>query len=379
VFANEGNLLEQRGHEVIRYTASNDDVKQMSSAHLAVATLWNHRTYRDLQAVFRRDRPDVAHFHNTFPLLSPAAYRAARDEGVAVVQTLHNYRLLCPNALFLRAGKVCEDCLGKRVPWPGVLHACYRGSRVASAGVAAMVGVHRLVRTWSRDVDVFVALTQFARGKFIAGGLPEGKIRVKPNFVCPAAATSAGRDGFALFVGRLDEQKGVPTLLEAWASPVVRTRLVLVGDGPLAGRVTEYATQHPSVLWMGRRSPAEVAALMTRAAYVVIPSRSYENFPLVAAEAFSHGAAVVASDLGALAEIVTPGVTGLLFRPGDATHLAGCVEWAAQHPDEVTGFGFNARREFETKYTADENYRQLLDIYDAAVAARPGPRAGRRP
>ena len=375
VFANEGALLEQRGHEVVRYTASNDAVAEMSTGQLAMATVWNGRTYRDLRALLRRERPAVVHFHNTFPLLSPAAYRAATDEGVAVVQTLHNYRLLCPNALFLRDGKVCEDCLGKAVPWPGILHACYRGSRPASAGVAAMVVVQRLLRTWARDVDVFVALTEFARRKFVAGGLPEAKIRVKPNFVHPDPGVQAGRDGFALFVGRLDEQKGVPTLLEAWTAPAVRTPLVLVGDGPLAGRVAEYAARCPAVQWLGRRSPAEVAALMGRAAYVVIPSRSYENFPLVAAEAFANAAAVIASDLGALAEIVTPDVTGLLFRPGDAAHLAERVEWAARYPAEVAELGRNARREFETKYTADENYQLLLDIYDVAISARSAPRA----
>lgn len=379
VFANEEALLERHGHEVVRYTVSNDAVARMGRGRLALATLWNRETYHSLRALFRRERPDIAHFHNTFPLLSPAAYRAARDEGVAVVQTLHNYRLLCPNALFLRGGHVCEDCLGKTVPWPGVLHRCYRNSRTASAGVATLVAVHRLLRTWAREVDVFVALTEFARRKFVEGGLPHERIRVKPNFVDPDPGVRSIRGGSALFVGRLDDQKGVSTLLEAWSAPGLRVPLRIVGDGPLAGQVRAFAQGSSSARWLGRLEPAAVAQQMARAAYVVVPSRSYENFPLVVAEAFANGTPVIASDLGAFAEIVRAGVTGLLFRPGDAAQLAEKAVWAATHPEEMAAFGCNARKEYERKYTADENYRLLLDIYGGAIAARPRPRSEGRP
>jgi len=379
VFASEAALLTRRGHEVVTYTVSNDAVERMRRGRLAMATLWNRDTYHSLRAVVRRERPDVAHFHNTFPLLSPAAYRAARDEGVAVVQTLHNYRLLCANALFLRSGHVCEDCLGKRVPWPGVLHACYRDSRTATAGVAALVGTHRLLRTWTREVDVFIALSEFARRKFVQGGLPQHQIRVKPNFVDPDPGIHSVREGFALFVGRLDEQKGVSTLLEAWSASGLRTPLRIVGDGPLLDRVRRFVDVSSCAQWLGRLAPDAVAEQMARASYVVIPSRSYENFPLVVAEAFANATPVIASDLGAFAEIVRPRVTGLLFRPGDAAHLAEQAEWAASHPEAMAAFGCNARKEYEERYTADENYRLLIDIYRAAIAARPRPRSESRP
>src|SRR5205814_1104988 len=164
----------------------------------------------------RAQRPRVAHFHNTFPLISPAAYYAARAEGVGVVQTLHNFRLLCPNALFFRDGKVCEDCLGRPVAWPGVVHGCYRGSRAASAATAVMTAAHRALGTWRTAVDVYVALTEFSRQKFIAGGLPAEKIAVKANFVYPDPGPGAGAGGYAVFVGRLSAEKGVETLLAAW-------------------------------------------------------------------------------------------------------------------------------------------------------------------
>ncbi len=178
VFADEGALLEARGHQVVRYTAHNDRIAGMRAPVLAQVTVWNRAVYRELRAFIRKERPAVMHFQNTFPLISPASYYAARAEGVPVVQTLHNYRLLCPNALFFRDGHVCEDCLGKSIPWPGVAHACYRGSRTASGVVASMLSIHRALRTWTEMIDVYVVLSEFARQKFIEGGLPSEKIVV---------------------------------------------------------------------------------------------------------------------------------------------------------------------------------------------------------
>src|SRR5206468_2050887 len=169
--------------------------------------------------------------------MSPAAYYAARAEGAAVVQTLHNYRLLCPSATFFREGRVCEDCLGKFAPWPGVVHACYRNSIRASAAVAAMITIHGAAHTWERSVDRYIALTQFSRGKFIAGGLPADRICVKPNFVSPDPGPGAGRGGYALFVGTLVEGKGVLTMLRAWERLPRNLELKLIGDGPLADDV----------------------------------------------------------------------------------------------------------------------------------------------
>jgi glycosyltransferase involved in cell wall biosynthesis len=216
VFVAEGALLEAHGHRVVRYTSHNDRVTGMSRAVLAKNTVWNRTTYRDLRTLIRKERPQVAHFHNTFPLISPAAYYAARAEGVPTAQTLHNYRLLCPNALFFREGRACEDCVGQAGPWPEVIHACYRGSHLSSGGVAAMLTSHRILGTWVRAVDAYITLTEYTRRKFIQGGLPAEKIVVKPNFVYPDPGPGAGRGMYALFVGRLSREKGVDTLLAAW-------------------------------------------------------------------------------------------------------------------------------------------------------------------
>jgi glycosyltransferase involved in cell wall biosynthesis len=366
VLVDETALLEARGQHVVRCEVHNDQVGHMNRLALAKDTVWNASAYRELGALIRRERPDVAHFHNTLPLVSPAGYYAARAEGVPVIQTLHNYRLLCPVALFFRDGRVCEDCMGKAVPWPGVVHACYRGSRAASGVVATMLTLHRAIRTYTEVVDVYVALTEFARNKFIEGGLPAGKIVVKPNFVAPDPGPGQGGGGYALFVGRLAPEKGTGTMLDAWDRLGTGFPLKIVGDGPLKDRVAGAAAGRSNVEWLGHRPVADVHALMRRADMLVFPSEWYETFGRVAVEAFAAGTPVIAANIGAVAELVEHGRTGLEFRPGDPEDLVTQVEWALSHPAELRRMRDEVRAEFEAKYTAERNYRALMEIYQAA-------------
>ena len=373
VFVDETALLEARDHRVVRYEVHNDQVERVNRLTLAKDTVWNTSAYRELRALIRRERPDVVHFHNTLPLISPAGYYAARAEGVPVIQTLHNYRLLCPVALFFRDGRVCEDCMGKAVPWPGVVHECYRGSRAASGVIATMLTVHRVLRTWTEMVDVYVALTEFARSKFIEGGLPAGKIVVKPNFVAPDPGQGQGGGGYALFVGRLAPEKGTGTMLAAWERLGTRIPLKVVGDGPLRDRVVEAAARRSNVEWLGHRPVEEVHALMGKADMLVFPSEWYETFGRVAVEAFATGTPVIAADIGAVAELVEHGRTGLEFRPGDPEDLVTQVEWALSHPAELRRMRDEVRAEFEAKYTAERNYRALMEIYEAALERKKVP------
>lgn len=367
VFNAEARLLEAHGHDVVRFTAHNDAVRELAPAALAMKTIWNHAAARDARAVMRRERPQVVHVHNTFPLISPAIYHAAWAEGVPVVQTLHNYRLLCPNALLFRDGHVCEDCLRRPIPVPGAVHACYRGSRAASSAVVAMLAVHRLLGTWTRRVDVFIALSDFARQKYIEGGLPAEKIVIKPNFIDPDPGPRETSAGYALFVGRLSPEKGLDTLIAAWERLATRIPLKIVGTGPLAGDAEAAARRMAEVEWLGGLPREQVLALMKRAEFLVIPSLWYEAFGVVIAEAYGVGLPVISSNLGSMSSLIRPGRTGLHYRPGDAADLAARVEWAIAHRAEMAEMGRQARREYEMWYTADRNYEMLVHAYGLAM------------
>lgn len=358
----ETELLRARGHEVETYFRSNDAIDGMPAITLARETVWSARTERELAAAVARLKPDVIHVHNTFPLISPSIYWAAARLGVPVVQTLHNFRLMCLNALFLRGSQVCEDCMG-RLPWRGVARACYRGSRTASAALAGMLALHRALGTFRNKVTRYIALNEFCRNKFIEGGLPAGRIVVKPNFVDLPPQAPRPRAGL-LFVGRLSHEKGVATLAEAMRE-LPAARLRVAGDGPAAALLDGM----PGVKRLGSLSSAAVCDAMQGASALVLPSISYENFPRTIVEAFACGLPVIASRIGALADIVREGEDGLLFAPGDASDLAGRLAWALAHPEEMAAMGRRARKRYEAEFSAEVNYRRLIEIYGEAIEA----------
>ncbi|HEY9651202.1 MAG TPA: glycosyltransferase [Coleofasciculaceae cyanobacterium] len=359
----EQRLLRDMGHQVDIYEEKNDRVAALSLTDMAFRTIWSKEAYKTVKQKLTAKACDLVHVQNFFPLISPSVYYAAQAEGVPVVQTLRNYRLLCPNGLFFRNGQVCEDCVGKAIPYPGVLHRCYRDNLAASGVTATMITVHRAMQTWKEKVDVYIALTEFARQKFIEGGLPGDKIVVKPNFVHPDPNPGEGRGGYALFVGRLSVEKGLDTLLAAWKQLDNPMPLKIIGDGPLASQVAEAAQKLPQVEWLGRRPMADVHALMGEAMVLIFPSKWYETFGRVAVEGFAKGTPAIAANIGAISELVHHGRTGLLFQPGNSTDLAAKVEWVLQHPRELAQMRQEARAEFKAKYTAQENYRRLMEIY----------------
>ena len=374
VFEAEAALLEEHGHPVSRLVFDNRDIPRRPSlsekASLAASTIWSTKAAARVREVLRAHRPDIAHFHNTLPLVSPAAYAACRREGVAVVQTLHNYRLVCPNGLLFRDGRPCEDCIGRAAPLPAVAHACYRGSRLQSATVAAMLTLHRLRGTWRNDVDLYLAPSEFLRRKMTDGGLPADRIAVKPNFLAPDPGERAGVGGYALFVGRLTASKGVQTLLDAWQRLDLPLRVA--GAGPLAPAVERAAAASAGALrYLGHLSRSEVLLQMKGARFLVFSSLWYENFPVTIVEAFACGLPVVAAGLGATAEIVADGRTGVHFAPGNARDLAAKASWAWSRPSELQQLGQAARQEFLERYTPERAYSHLKDLY-GRVLATPG-------
>lgn len=376
VFESESSLLEGRGHRVERFSVDNSSIPAsrgpIQQAALAAGTVWSRQSARDVQHRIRAFRPAVLHVHNTFPLLSPSIYEAAADEGVPVVQTLHNYRLVCPEATLFREGRPCEDCVGRRVPWPGVLHACYHGSRLQSAVVASMLAFHNARATWD-SISIFIALSEFGRRVFIRGGLPAERVVVKRNFVDPDPGGPGGpggrrgrRDGF-VFAGRLSEEKGVETLIRAWQSLPADVRLTVIGDGPLGDVVRTAAAGQANIEMLGSQDRGVVLAAMAAAQAVIVPSIWYEAAPLTLIEAFGCGVPVIGSRLGSLEEAIEHQGTGFLFEAGDPIALAAAVRWVTEHRAAAEQWGEAARATYLSTYTGEQTYRQLVGIYRRAI------------
>lgn len=368
VYTAERALLLQHGHTVTDFLEDNSRIASMNRLALAGQAIWSRSSHRRLSRMIQDKRPDIAYCINTFPLISPSVYYACRDRSLPVVQGLHNYRSLCPSADLFRAGRVCQDCLGRISPWPGVLHKCYRHSRSQTAVVAMMIMVHRWLRTWQKMVDGYVAPTEFLRKKYIEGGFPPEKIFVKPNFILTDPGRREGAGEYAIYIGRLSREKGILSLMESWRR-MENLPLKIVGAGSLVDDIQSMIQQYGlnNVELIGQVSRSQVTPLLKSARFLVFPSECYESFGLAIVEAFACGVPVIASRLGAMAEIVEDNRTGLLFTAGDVTDLTEKIRWAWAHPMQMDEMGREARKEFEKKYTAERNYEIFLEISERAI------------
>lgn len=380
VVESEATLLERAGVDVEVLEWSNDAIGSLPEKARAFLHAGGNPQAADwLRKVIAENRPAILHIHNFWPLLSPSVHLAAAESGVAVVQTLHNYRLLCANGMFLRGGQVCEQCteIGSQ---QGVIHRCYRGSLAGSIAATWMQRNSIGSATWLDAVDQFIALTGFAKGKFVAGGLPQDRISIKPNSV-PDPANSGiapgARSGF-LFVGRLSNEKGCGLLIEAMRH-FPEEKLTIVGSGPEESRLRGLAG--PNVHFVGALSREQVMEEMARAAFLVLPSLWYEGFPMTLVESFASGLPVIASDIGALGDLVGDGANGLLFRHGSVDALSQALKRASSLSEEDrASLGLSARQTYLDSFTQEANLAALLGIYgkamrrrDRRMALAPGP------
>jgi glycosyltransferase involved in cell wall biosynthesis len=377
VFEQEKQLLEQAGTEVITYCRDNYEIERLTALDrltLVKRSIWAADTEREFAQLLARESPDLVHVHNTFLMVSPSIYGACKARGIPVVQTLHNFRLVCPAATLYRDGKLCEECVEYSL-WRGVYHGCYRNSRPATASVALMLALHRRWGTWNKLVTRYIALSEFARNKFIAAGLPAEKIVVKPNFVNPDPGERERPGEYALFIGRVSREKGLSTLVRAWERLPRCYALHVVGDGPARESLETQARQLglSAVTFRGRLSHKETIAAVKGARFLIVPSGCYENFPMCIAEAFACGTPVICSRLGAMQELVSDERTGLFFTAGDAGDLARKVDWAFNHSTELAAMGRLARQEFEARYTPEMNYSLLMEIYHRVLEKRISP------
>ncbi|MBD2594933.1 glycosyltransferase family 4 protein [Nostoc spongiaeforme FACHB-130] len=365
----EKSLLEANGHDVILLEENNLNIVNVwDTLAAAGGAIYSLPSKQLVQAEIIRFSPDIVHVHNFFPLLSPAVYDACYAAGVPVIQTLHNYRLACPKAMPFREGKICEDCIGRLIPWSSVIHGCYRNSHLQSSVVAAMTTWHRLTGTWHKKVNAYIVLTQFQKEKMIQAGLPAEKIYIKPNFVFQSNSLESNiqRDNYLLFVGRLSEEKGVSVLIDAYIKNHISTPLKIVGDGPLRQvlqKKVQTAGYANIVEFLGHQDKLVVMELMQKAKFLVFPSIWYEGFPLTIIEAFAASLPVIASQLGSMAEIVQDHVSGLYFEAGNSEDLAAKIKWAINHSELMINYGNNARLICEYKYSSEANYQQLMSIY----------------
>lgn len=374
----ESSALRAAGHHVEHFERHSDEIAEWSLARkatLPAVSLWNAGVRRDLSRRLEQDRPDVVHLHNTFPLLSPSVLHACHDARVPVVATIHNYKLLCASGDFFRDGSPCHACASGQ-PAPALRHGCYRGSRAATVPVVAGQVLHR--SAWRRLVAAYIFISASQRDLMQELALPPDRVFVKHNLV-PAsrAATpaSAGepRRHQVVFLGRLDAAKGLPFLMRAWDTfrslePASTLRLVIAGGGPLDEAVRTWAKRHDSVDVAGLLSPDDAARLLRRSVAALVPSQWEETFGLVAAEAMAAGVAPIAPARGSFPELITPGVDGALFTPGDATALARTLDDVDRQPGRYVELGRCGRETYDKRFHPTTNIDELVAVYRFAVA-----------
>lgn len=376
VVANETAMLERHGYDVVPWIVPTEESGILNLIRCGLSAVWNPFAARQLKLLLKREKPDIVHCHNTFPLLSPSIFAACHKVGIPVVQTIHNYRHICPAGGFFRDGKNCEECMGKRFPSPALKHRCYRSSRIASAIPAMTAYTQRIRRTFERDVDALIALNLFGKEKLIEGGLPADRVVIKPNFCLDPELNDPGSSPeekpFTLcFAGRLSTDKGIGVLLDAWTNftkaletgSTPHPRLRIMGVGEMEDRVATAAGQCPGIEYLGSLSHKDTVSEIAQADGLVCPSIWYEGMPMTLLEAFSVGTPVIASRIGGLPEMVQEGVNGLLFAPGDKKQLEAHFHTLHSAPELIAAMGSSAREIHDGRYAETVNFPLLDSIY----------------
>lgn len=371
VYRNEKKLLEDSGFDVITYEKYNDDLDNNSfrkKVSAGVDFVWSKKSYAEISVLLKQHKPDVVHFHNIFPQLSTSVYLACQDQHIPVVQTLHNFRYLCPAGLLQRNGKPCEKCIDKTL-LSSLIHRCYRDSIIATLPMTAMIGFNRLAGHFEQGVDRYIALTEFGKSRFIAGGLPAEKISVKPNFIADIGDTHFSLGDYVVYVGRLSQEKGIITLIEA-CKKNRHIPIKILGDGDLRNKLESTCIEYDlPVEFLGYQNKDTVLSYIKNSRFLVLPSECYEGFPVTIAEAYACGKPVLGSQIGALNEIIQEGVTGRKFHFGDADSLAEIMARLWSDEKAIKEMSANARSAFNQHYNAENNLQQITRIYEEVIAA----------
>src|SRR3989338_2287464 len=371
----EVRMLENQGHNVITYIRSNKEIEDMSFFRSLVFILrdsiWNKESYRAIKDIAEKEKPYIAHLHNVFLMMSPSVYVALREQGVPMIQTIHNYRLLCPKATFFRKNRICEKCSSGNYIY-SIIYRCWRGSGILTLLMSRILQYHERHGTFRKLIDHFIALTQLSKDKFVKSGIAPDSLTIKPNFVhAPKLDLDRQTENYILFVGRLSDGKGIWTLLNAWKE-MKGYPLLIVGDGPMKSKMEIFIKRNniKGIQMPGRKANDEVRQLMYKAKFLIFPSEWYECFPVTIVESFAMGTSVIASRIGGMMEIIEDKKTGLFFTPGDADDLVKKVQWAIDHPEEMRFMGKSARRRYDEHFTPEANYKMYMDIIHKTLESK---------
>ncbi|AQG81394.1 glycosyltransferase family 4 protein [Spirosoma montaniterrae] len=358
-------ILEKYGNSVVSYVENNTKVAALSNVSVGLRTLWSNEAYSYVRKLLKEQKFDVVHVQNFFPLISPSVYYAAQAEGVPVVQSVRNYRFLCPNSLLYRDGHVCELCLKKTAKIPAIQHNCYRGNKAASATAASMLWLHNQLPTWSK-IDRFISVSEFVKAKMVEGGFPANKITVKPNFVFPDPGLSAGKENYIVYVGRLQAEKGILLLLKAIPKLPTSIRVKIIGEGPLVPEVMALAENY-NVDYLGKLPLTDTYEVIGKAQALVIPSVWYEPFGRVVVEAYAKGTAVIGSRMGGIPELIDDEITGYIFENDSVEDLVEKIHRVLSNKDMAIQMGLRGRAKYLNEFTPESNYEQLMAIYNDVV------------
>lgn len=368
VFHNEVNMLEKNGHKVIKYTRHNDEIKSgvLSKLKLCIDTIFSFKTYKEVKKLIDENDIDVVHVHNTLPLISPSIYYAARYKKVPVVQTIHNFRLLCPGATFTRNGEICEDCVYKGLG-QALNHKCYRGSLAQTFIMYAMLKFHRTIGTY--DKINYITLTEFNKNKLLSLVKDESNIYVKPNFVEKRDKVERVLEDYFVYIGRLDDIKGINFLVEAWKEIDEKINLYVIGTGPEECQLNEFIKKNniTNIKLLGFMQREEAFKIIQKSRAIIVPSKWYEGFPMTIAESFSLGVPVIGSKVGNIQSIIDDKNNGLLFEMNNKENLNKVIKKVFYNKKENEEMGENAYKAFYENYTDIKNYENLKEIYEYLV------------
>lgn len=376
MFEAEVQLLKDRGHEVLTYQKSNDEINGRSvwsKTHHLLHLHWNQETYLELTGIIKEFQPEIAHFHNTFFMMTPSVYYACHDQKIPIIQSLHNFRMMCCNALFLRNNKPCEDCLTYS-HMRGIMHGCYKNSRILSALVTKMNQYHKKRKTWECIINGYIVGSEFTKSKYVAYGIDEDKIFVKPNCLYPEPENESieANSRYSLYVGRLDVEKGIEALLEAW-DKITDYKLMVAGAGPMKETVERAAQNNHNIEYLGLLDQQKVQALIRTAQFVIVPSVCYENFPRVIAESFAFQTPVLTSRLGSLSEIIKEGETGEFIDEMNSSKMASKINQMFADEAHLEAMGLNARKYYEEHFSSEVIHNDLTNIYSKIIINNQAP------